>query len=113
MRRQRTYTALIEQDETGAYIGKVPDLKGGHTHARSIPELLTRVREAIELCFAVGPHGQSPWHPLRRPSTRLRLAQDDPEQGPAARGRGPRRRVEGKEAMPLRFVGVQQINVPA
>ena len=70
--RQFTYTVLIEQDETGAYIAKVPDLKGCHTHARSITELLKRVREAIELCLE----------------------------------------VEGKEAPPLRFVGVQQVTVP-
>ena len=71
--RQFTYTVLIEQDETGAYIAKVPDLKGCHTHARSIPGLLKRVREAIELCLE----------------------------------------VEGKHTQPLRFVGVQQVNVPA
>ena len=71
--RQFTYTVLIEQDETGAYIAKVPGLKGCHTHARSIPGLLKRVREAIELCLE----------------------------------------VEGKHTQPLRFVGDQQVNVPA
>ena len=71
--RQFTYTVLIEQDETGAYIAKVPDLKGCHTHARSISELLKRVREAIELC----------------------------------------REVEGGRAQPLRFIGIQQVNVAA
>lgn len=51
--KQVTYTVLIEQDETDAYIAKVPDLKGCYTHARTIPELLRRVREAIELCLEV------------------------------------------------------------
>lgn len=51
--RQLTYTVVIEQDETGAYVAKVPDLKWCHTHARSIPELLKRAREAIELCLEV------------------------------------------------------------
>ena len=60
--RQLTYTVLIEQDETGAYIAKVPDLKGCHTHARSLPKLFERIREAIELCLEV--EGQ-PAEPLR------------------------------------------------
>ena len=71
--RQLTFTVLIEQDETGAFIARVPDLKGCHTYAGSIPELLKRVREAIELCLE----------------------------------------VEGKKTRPLRFVGVQQVSIPA
>lgn len=64
MRRlaRQTYTVLIEQDETGAYIAKVPDLKGCRTHARTIPDLLKRVREAIELCLEVE---GTKVHPLR------------------------------------------------
>ncbi len=51
--RKLTYTVLIEQDEAGVYVAKVPDLKGCHTQARTIPELLTRIREAIRLCLEV------------------------------------------------------------
>ncbi len=60
--RQLTYTVLIEQDETGTYIAKVPDLRGCHTQAKTIPDLLKRTREAIELCLEV--EGK-PSHPLR------------------------------------------------
>ncbi|NOT00110.1 MAG: type II toxin-antitoxin system HicB family antitoxin [Phycisphaerales bacterium] len=60
--RERTYTVLIEQDETGALIARVPDLRGCHTHARTMPVLLKRVQEAIKLCLDVeGKHAK----PLR------------------------------------------------
>ena len=47
------FTVLIEKDEDGLFVAKVPDLAGCHTQAKTIPELLVRVREAIELCLAV------------------------------------------------------------
>ncbi|MCM8808479.1 MAG: type II toxin-antitoxin system HicB family antitoxin, partial [Candidatus Omnitrophica bacterium] len=37
----------------GWYIGKVPDLPGCHTQAKTIPQLLDRIREAIQLCLDV------------------------------------------------------------
>ena len=58
--RTQTYTVLIEQDETGTYIAKVPDLRGCHTQAKTMPDLLTRIREAIELCREVEGKGAQP-----------------------------------------------------
>ena len=47
---KREYTVIIEQDEAGFYVAEVPELYGCHTQARSLDELMERVREAIELC---------------------------------------------------------------
>jgi len=44
------YTVIIEQDEDGYYVAEVPELYGCHTQAKSLDELMTRVREAIVLC---------------------------------------------------------------
>ncbi len=53
MQRPYRFLTLIEQDEDGIYIATVPALKGCHTQAKSLEELLPRVREAIELCLEV------------------------------------------------------------
>ena len=47
------FLTLIEQDEDGVYVATVPALKGCHTQAQNLEELLPRVREAIELCLEV------------------------------------------------------------
>lgn len=47
------YTVIIEQDEDGFYVAEVPELYGCHTQAKSLDELMTRVREAIVLCREV------------------------------------------------------------
>ena len=47
---RRTYNVIIERDEDGMYVADVPDLRGCHTQARSLDELMERVREAISLC---------------------------------------------------------------
>lgn len=43
------YAVLVEKDEAGYYVGSVPELPGCHTQAKTIDELLKRVKEAIEL----------------------------------------------------------------
>lgn len=49
----RELTVIMEQDKEGYYIAQVPQLKGCHTQARSLDELLERINEAIELCLEV------------------------------------------------------------
>jgi len=43
------YTVIIERDEDGYYVGEVVELPGCFTQAKSIDELLRRIKEAIEL----------------------------------------------------------------
>lgn len=47
------FIVLIEKDEDGMLVAKVPDLSGCHTQAKTMAELLERIREAIELCLEV------------------------------------------------------------
>ncbi|HEV8435663.1 MAG TPA: type II toxin-antitoxin system HicB family antitoxin [Thermoanaerobaculia bacterium] len=45
----RDFDVVVEQDEEGYYVASVPILPGCHTQARSLDELMSRIREAIEL----------------------------------------------------------------
>jgi len=47
---KREYTVIIEQDEAGWYVADVPELYGCHTQAKSLDDLMVRVKEAIEVC---------------------------------------------------------------
>jgi predicted RNase H-like HicB family nuclease len=49
----REFSVIIERDGDGYYVGSVPALKGCHTQARSLDELMVRISEAIELCLEV------------------------------------------------------------
>jgi predicted RNase H-like HicB family nuclease len=43
------FSIVVEKDEDGYYIASIPELPGCHTQARTLDELTSRVREAIEL----------------------------------------------------------------
>ena len=45
------FTVLIEQDEDGIYVAKVPDIEGCYTQGRTLQEVLERIKEAIEVCL--------------------------------------------------------------
>ncbi|MEA1960390.1 MAG: type II toxin-antitoxin system HicB family antitoxin [Bacillota bacterium] len=52
--KKHNFTVLIEKDEDGMLVASVPVLKGCHSQAKTMDELLTRIKEAIELCLEVG-----------------------------------------------------------
>ena len=45
------FTVLIERDDDGYLVATVPALKSCYTQARSMEELLPRVKEDVELCL--------------------------------------------------------------
>lgn len=47
--KQLKYSVVIERDEDGLYIASIPELPGCHTQARSIDEVMSRIKEAAEL----------------------------------------------------------------
>jgi len=49
----REFNVVVERDAEGFYVASVPTLQGCHTQARSLDELMDRIKEAIELCLEV------------------------------------------------------------
>ena len=47
----RNFTVLIEQDEDGMYVAKVPDIHGCYTQGKTVHQVMERVREAIQVCL--------------------------------------------------------------
>ena len=45
------YNVIIEKDEEGWYVASVPEIQGCHTQGKTIPQVLERIREAIEVCL--------------------------------------------------------------
>ncbi len=53
MRKERVYNfvVLIEQDSQGWFVAKVPSIQGCYTQGKSIPQVLERIKEAIQVCL--------------------------------------------------------------
>lgn len=47
------FDIVIERDSEGCFFASVPALPGCHTQAKSVDEVMSRIREAIELCLKV------------------------------------------------------------
>ena len=50
---QKEYDVIIEQDSEGYFVATVPALTGCHTQAKSLDELMERVKEAVALYLDV------------------------------------------------------------
>jgi predicted RNase H-like HicB family nuclease len=56
----KEFDVIIEQDSEGNFVATVPALAGCHTQARSLDELMSRIKEAVALCLEVaGPAPES------------------------------------------------------
>ena len=49
----REFNVIIERDAKGYFVATVPALRGCHTQAKSLDQLMKRIQEAIELCLEV------------------------------------------------------------
>jgi predicted RNase H-like HicB family nuclease len=49
----REFSVVIERDPEGYFVASVPGLRGCHTQAKSLDVLMSRIKEAIELCLEV------------------------------------------------------------
>ena len=47
------FSVVIEKDEDDYYVASVPELPGCHTQAKTLDELMERIREAVELYLEV------------------------------------------------------------
>jgi predicted RNase H-like HicB family nuclease len=43
------FGVVVEKDEDGYYVASVPELPGCHTQAKTIDQVLKRIKEAIEV----------------------------------------------------------------
>jgi predicted RNase H-like HicB family nuclease len=43
------FDVVVRRDEDGYYVATVPELPGCHTQSRSLDELMSRIKEAIQL----------------------------------------------------------------
>ena len=50
---ERQFDVVIERDTDGYYVASVPQLPGCHTQAKSLDEVMERIKEAIALCLEV------------------------------------------------------------
>jgi predicted RNase H-like HicB family nuclease len=58
-RSKREFSVIVERDEEGYFVATVPELPGCHMQARSVDQLLGRVRKSIRFNLEVQQRIQS------------------------------------------------------
>ncbi|MDE0024320.1 MAG: type II toxin-antitoxin system HicB family antitoxin [Spirochaetaceae bacterium] len=96
----RCFDVVVERDPDGLYVASVPALRGCHTQATSLDDLMERIRESIELCLEV------------EPARSLRDTEDHKIRRPGTVHRPSLSRQGTPEEPHLEFVGVQRVTVP-
>jgi predicted RNase H-like HicB family nuclease len=56
----REFYVVVEKDEDGLFVGEVPQLKGCYTQGKTLDELMTNIKEVIELCLEEEGDGDRP-----------------------------------------------------
>jgi predicted RNase H-like HicB family nuclease len=56
----KEFNVVIEKDADGYFVATVPGLRGCHTQAKSLDELMERIQEAIALCLEFEPDQGEP-----------------------------------------------------
>ncbi|MDJ0599735.1 MAG: type II toxin-antitoxin system HicB family antitoxin [Crocosphaera sp.] len=51
MTSKREFYMIVEQDEDGMFIGEIPQLKACYSQGRTLDELVTNIKEVIEMCL--------------------------------------------------------------
>lgn len=54
------FNVIIEQDEDGIYVARVPEIEGCYTQGKTLQEVLERIKEAIEVCLEADKEEVSP-----------------------------------------------------
>jgi predicted RNase H-like HicB family nuclease len=44
-----SFTVVVERDESGAWIARIPSIRGCHSYGRTLEQARARIREALEL----------------------------------------------------------------
>ena len=47
------YMMIIERDEDNMLVGTIPALYACHSQAKTLPELMKRMKEVVQLCVSV------------------------------------------------------------